>query len=575
MSIPVRLLFALILVILAVPLPASEQPQFKVRALWVDSSGFSSPEATDKMIATCQRAGINMILPNVLLHQSLFHKSTHFLHKVAANEKYDPLADMIRKAHAVGIQVHPWYCVYYEGGTTPAKPEWLCTDMNGKPISSQIFISPEIPGVNDYLLSVIRDGLAYDIDGIHLDYIRYPNTTYDYSEAGRKRFAESFGFDPLDFLDHAERIVPLEKDPFPIRMLRTNRQIERSWEVSWAERLFDWAGVGFGLISEKPESIDALKAPGLLVLNCCYEVSPEMRAALGRYMQRGGNLLWIDTPATSLAKDPALVRMLGIRGGKWVPRRVMTMKPVADHPLARLVPEQPFYSYGELIARPGSATVIAQLDTGEPVLSVNAFGKGRAVVLGLSPAEVGTAALPRLVRGISDWLRSQSGVAPGPDLLAARRAQWVRWRGEQVTALVRGIAEAAKAKDPRIAISSSGGPNPAEYYICYRDARRWMAEGLTQLSFPMNYTDSPDALREILKAQRSAATPGTEDRIFPGLSIYTGKTVNGKRTVASQDPKIVEKQLQLVREAGYRGFVLFAYTYLTEDQIKVIRKFAN
>ena len=46
------------------------EAQFKTRAIWVDPGSFASAGATDEMLARCARAGINLILPNVLSHRS-------------------------------------------------------------------------------------------------------------------------------------------------------------------------------------------------------------------------------------------------------------------------------------------------------------------------------------------------------------------------------------------------------------------------------------------------------------------------------------------------------------------------
>ncbi|HET6453540.1 MAG TPA: family 10 glycosylhydrolase, partial [Armatimonadota bacterium] len=153
----------LLALLLAAASAGAKEPQFAYRGLWVDTTGFVTKEKADRLLDQCRRAKINVLLPNVMVHGSVMHKSTHYMHNVAANDEFDPLAYLIEKAHAQGMQVHPWYCVYYEGakGLEPGKPEWICTDMDGKPMDATYFLSPQIPGVNDYLLSVIKDGLAY------------------------------------------------------------------------------------------------------------------------------------------------------------------------------------------------------------------------------------------------------------------------------------------------------------------------------------------------------------------------------------------------------------------------------
>ena len=60
------------------------------------------------------------------------------------------------------------------------------------------------------------------------------------------------------------------------------------------ESAMDGAGIGFSFISEKPENVDALRAPGLLVLSVYYDPSPEMTDAIERYLQRGGSVHCLD-----------------------------------------------------------------------------------------------------------------------------------------------------------------------------------------------------------------------------------------------------------------------------------------
>ena len=45
-----------------------------------------------------------------------------------------------------------------------------------------LYLSPVLPASRDYTASVINDLVSrYDLDGIHLDYLRYPNEQFDYS----------------------------------------------------------------------------------------------------------------------------------------------------------------------------------------------------------------------------------------------------------------------------------------------------------------------------------------------------------------------------------------------------------
>ena len=570
----IRILSLAVILLIATTIPMSaKEPQFTFRGLWVDTGSFATRVKADNLLDQCRRAKINMVLPNVMVHGSVMHKSSHFLHNVAATDAFDPLAYLTEKAHAQGIQVHAWYSVYYEGvkGLDPAKPEWLCTDLDGKRMDQTYFLSPQAPGVNDYLLSVMKDGLAYDIDGIHLDYIRYYGSGFDYSDLGREPFIKAYGFDPKDFLDHGERIVPPEKDPFPVRVIHAERHKSRVWEQTWVESLMDRAGIGFSFISEKPENVDALRAPGLLVLSVYYNASPEMTAAIERYVERGGSVLCIDGLVAD--DNPRLNHLFGVKPSHlWRASDWRTLANVGDSPLAKCITPCTFKVN---INAPGGldgGTVIARFDTGDPAIVLNNYGKGRTVLVGFNAATPSNASVSQVIRNIADWLREESGVKMNRDLMAARRESWISWKANCITDLVRRVHEAVKAKDPKLAVSAAGGFSWNEHHVIFRDGRRWLDEGLMDFACPMDYCDDIRDLRNLLELHQASVTPEELKTFYPGLALYTTKMVDGKKVGVSQDAKVVREQLDLVRKMGYRGFTLFCSAQLTEDQIKAIAK---
>lgn len=551
----------------------AESPRFKTRALWVDASGFATAKATDKMIAKCTRAGINLILPNVFCYQTAYFKSPHFKCWVAANDDFDALAYLVSKAHAAKIQVQAWCCIYYEGGQEPSNPSWLDQSFDGQPFEKH-FISPANPEVNPYLLSVMKDLLAYDIDGIHLDYIRYPCTAFDYSTAARTAFQKTSGFDPQDFLDHVEKIVPPEQESYPVRVLHAKSHIERIWETTAIERTLDQAGVGFAFISEMPENIAALRVPGLLILSSYDKVPEPMRAAIHDYAARGGDVLWSEAPVTATRKISALAKLIGISDGKWIGPQQVSLQPVGSDRLAKLVTTNAFFTSVNTATKLDGAAVVSKFISGEPAITVNQVGRGHVVVTGFDLMECKAGRAIPLVKGMVDVFKSEAHVV-GPDLLAEKRAEWVQWRGDQVTQLVRDISKAAKAKNSAVVVTSSGGPGAWEFYGCYRDARRWLAEGINDEVFPMNYTPDPVEFADLIQAQAAAAPAGTFNHIFPGIQLYNNKTVNGKRVIGSIDPAILAKELSEVQAQGYQGFCLFAYNNFSEELINAVRPFSN
>lgn len=551
------------------------ETKFKTRALWVDPYAFATAAATDELLARCQQAGLNLILPDVMAYQTVSFKSSHFRGKVAATADFDPLAYIIKKAHAIGIKVQPWCCVYYEGvrnqSKKPLNDSWTVRSIAGQRFEKN-FISPANPEVNPYLLSVMKDLLAYDIDGIHLDYIRYPGGAFDYSDAARKLFKAEKGFDPQDFLDHPERIVPAELEKFPVRVLFPKDHVKKVWETTAIERTLDQAGLGYAYISESADNITNLRAPGMLIASSYYDVPAKIVPALENYVARGGTLVWTDIPANALKKSAALQKLLGVESARWIGEKRFNLIGEGASPLALSFPKAFFRNDSVFDAKPSSAAVLARFDSGEPAIILNTFGKGHVITLAFHLMKSTSPEVATIAKQIVAWSESEAGVtAPNP--LAAKRAEWVAWRGDRVTQLVRDLSAAAKQKNPALVISSSGGPSPFEFYACYRDARRWLAEGINDEVFPMNYTADPAVLSEMLELQTASAPAGTFTHIFPGLQIYAPRTVNGKKEVVAQDASIVEAELRVVRQHGYEGFCLFANDYLTDDIVTVVKKF--
>lgn len=149
---------------------ADHSQRRRVLAIFDEGEEWSrSPAAIDTRLAKIKAAGFNAYFPCV------WHgRGTRYPSSIAPPESqllisikkgWDPLKYLITKAHANGIEVHPWFTValregndypqFFDGGT-PAG----AYDIHN--IEFRKFIS-------DLVLDVVR---RYDIDGINLDYIR-------------------------------------------------------------------------------------------------------------------------------------------------------------------------------------------------------------------------------------------------------------------------------------------------------------------------------------------------------------------------------------------------------------------
>ena len=92
---------------------------------------------------------------------------------------YDPLEYAIEEAHKRGLELHAWFNVFSvastASGTVADKhPEWICRDQDGNPMTAYRAASPGLEAVRDYTVNVAMEIVKkYDIDGLHLDYVRW------------------------------------------------------------------------------------------------------------------------------------------------------------------------------------------------------------------------------------------------------------------------------------------------------------------------------------------------------------------------------------------------------------------
>ncbi len=131
----------------------------------------------------------------------------------------DVLQYVIDRAHEKGVEVHAWVTVLpiWNRSSLPASPdhayrthpEWVTEDASGNTMSPSTdsegaYLDPGIPAVQDYLFDVFMDIVRnYDIDGIHLDYVRYKGTEWGYDPVTRSRFLDDTGLDVIARPDYA------------------------------------------------------------------------------------------------------------------------------------------------------------------------------------------------------------------------------------------------------------------------------------------------------------------------------------------------------------------------------------
>ncbi len=145
------------------------------------------------------------------------------------NGDYDVLEGFVRIAHEYGIEVHAWVQnffvgFFYEGGNQYYNPTFgpenygdkYLIDCNGKKhfyYSANnnyfVFLNSNDRECRDMVLDIYQQLITkYEIDGLHLDYIRYPELNYGKDDFGYNQdiidaFAKKTGItgDPRKFVD--------------------------------------------------------------------------------------------------------------------------------------------------------------------------------------------------------------------------------------------------------------------------------------------------------------------------------------------------------------------------------------
>lgn len=182
-----RLLIVLVLFIFQ-SLCAQKNEEF--RATWVITwehiAAGSSSEANKALVQQIlddhKKANMNAVVWQVRQGGTAYYSSSYEPWGFYAGYKhpgYDPLAYAIEQAHARGLELHAWMNVFESRDTSvgsPASthPEWVCRDQDGRPMTDKPSLSPGLAQVREYLVKVAMEIVRnYDIDGLHLDYVRW------------------------------------------------------------------------------------------------------------------------------------------------------------------------------------------------------------------------------------------------------------------------------------------------------------------------------------------------------------------------------------------------------------------
>jgi uncharacterized lipoprotein YddW (UPF0748 family) len=193
------------------PTPAAD-PLTEYRALWVDGSndGLKTPTQVSQLIRDCQSISCNVLLVQVRIHANALHLQSSEPRVDTIAPGFDPLTDVISKAHSVSppIEVYAWVNalpVWPADMDPPSDPRhifnthgpqangadnWLALNEQGNLSGTGLYYLD--PGHPEAATHVVRQVVSvvenYAVDGVHLDFIRYGGIQWGYNPASVARF---------------------------------------------------------------------------------------------------------------------------------------------------------------------------------------------------------------------------------------------------------------------------------------------------------------------------------------------------------------------------------------------------
>jgi uncharacterized lipoprotein YddW (UPF0748 family) len=192
----------------------------EARALWVSRFEYSSAASIATIMTDAARANFNVVyfqvrgVADALYRSNVEPCSIRLCGKLGGTATWDPLEVALTEAHSRGIQLHAWLNAFT--GWTPTTtttcqglaeseagnprhvllehPEWRVVSDAGVThpcpnTEESVWMSPGIAGVRTHLARVAADvARQYAVDGIHLDFIRYPGLKWSHDTASLRAF---------------------------------------------------------------------------------------------------------------------------------------------------------------------------------------------------------------------------------------------------------------------------------------------------------------------------------------------------------------------------------------------------
>jgi len=193
--------------------------------IWITPDLNASDDDWKRRFEKLKQSGFDAVIPEVYNGGPAFYGSGHLPVQAEYLERLIPIAK------SFGLEIHAWMwtmpCLLES--VQKNRPDWYMVNRLGesavdKPayVDYYKFLCPAKEEVQDFIQTTVRELAQFDVDGIHLDYVRYPDVIlakglwekygivqdkeypeydYCYCDTCRTKFKEMTGIDPLKIKD--------------------------------------------------------------------------------------------------------------------------------------------------------------------------------------------------------------------------------------------------------------------------------------------------------------------------------------------------------------------------------------
>lgn len=189
-------------------------PKHEVRAAWVTVVyGLDWPKAKATnadgirrqqaelidILDKLKMANFNTVLFQARTRGDVIYKSAYepynsiLTGRTAGNPGYDPLAFVVEECHKRGMECHAWIVAIPLGNRTHVNSLGNNSVTKKRPsivstYKREYFLNPGHPDTKKYLMDITREIVQnYDVDGVHYDYLRYPENAPQFPDRNEYR----------------------------------------------------------------------------------------------------------------------------------------------------------------------------------------------------------------------------------------------------------------------------------------------------------------------------------------------------------------------------------------------------